>query len=98
MAGTLFRRKFDVDGASGTWRLRELSETLGESFSLSGDGIQIGPPCFGQHVTFREGVAVHINAFNFPLGMAEKLAMAILAGMPARTAGVTDGVAHRIVN
>src|SRR5262245_1072682 len=31
-----------------------------------------------------EGVAVHINAFNFPCwGMLEKLAPALLAGMPA---------------
>jgi len=39
----------------------------------------------GQHVyTSRQGVAIHINAFNFPVwGMLEKLAPAILAGMPA---------------
>ena len=31
-----------------------------------------------------EGVAVHINAFNFPVwGMLEKLAPTLLAGMPA---------------
>ncbi len=39
----------------------------------------------GQHVyTSRPGVAVHINAFNFPVwGMLEKLAPTLLAGMPA---------------
>jgi len=39
----------------------------------------------GQHVyTSRQGVAIHINAFNFPVwGMLEKLAPALLAGMPA---------------
>lgn len=38
----------------------------------------------GQHIcTPLRGVAVHINAFNFPVwGMLEKLAPAILAGMP----------------
>jgi oxepin-CoA hydrolase/3-oxo-5,6-dehydrosuberyl-CoA semialdehyde dehydrogenase len=39
----------------------------------------------GQHVcTSLQGVAVHINAFNFPVwGMLEKLAPTLLAGMPA---------------
>jgi len=38
----------------------------------------------GQHICVpRRGVAVHINAFNFPVwGMLEKLAPAIIAGMP----------------
>ena len=32
----------------------------------------------------KEGVAVHINAFNFPVwGMLEKIAVNLLAGMPA---------------
>src|SRR5437660_7048833 len=39
----------------------------------------------GQHVCVPlEGVAVHINAFNFPVwGMLEKLAPTLLAGVPA---------------
>ena len=38
----------------------------------------------GSHILVpRGGVAVHINAFNFPVwGMLEKLAPAFLAGMP----------------
>ncbi|MEQ8523767.1 phenylacetic acid degradation bifunctional protein PaaZ [Gracilimonas sp.] len=38
----------------------------------------------GQHICVpRHGVAVHINAFNFPIwGMLEKLAPSIIAGMP----------------
>jgi len=38
----------------------------------------------GQHIyTPRHGVAVHINAFNFPVwGMLEKLAPTLLAGVP----------------
>lgn len=39
----------------------------------------------GQHIcTSLKGVAVHINAFNFPVwGMLEKLAPTLLAGVPA---------------
>ncbi|MEM9676898.1 MAG: phenylacetic acid degradation bifunctional protein PaaZ [Pseudomonadota bacterium] len=39
----------------------------------------------GQHIyTPKKGVAVHINAFNFPVwGMLEKLAPSLLAGLPA---------------
>jgi oxepin-CoA hydrolase / 3-oxo-5,6-dehydrosuberyl-CoA semialdehyde dehydrogenase len=47
---------------------------------------------FGKNNTFmgthilspKEGVAIHINAFNFPVwGMLEKIAVNLLAGMPA---------------
>lgn len=59
----------------------------------------------GQHVfTPLRGVAVHINAYNFPTwGMLEKLAPTWLAGMPAivkpasSTAYLTEMVVHRIV-
>ena len=39
----------------------------------------------GQHICVpKQGVAIHINAFNFPVwGMLEKLAPTLLAGMPA---------------
>ncbi len=54
----------------------------------------------GQHVwARRRGVAVHINAFNFPAwGLCEKLACALLAGMPVITkpATATALVAHRL--
>jgi oxepin-CoA hydrolase/3-oxo-5,6-dehydrosuberyl-CoA semialdehyde dehydrogenase len=43
---------------------------------------------------------VHINAFNFPgWGLCEKLACAVLAGMPvlAKPATATALVAHRLV-
>ncbi|TQV84570.1 phenylacetic acid degradation bifunctional protein PaaZ [Aliikangiella coralliicola] len=38
----------------------------------------------GQHIlTSKEGVAVHINAFNFPVwGMLEKIAPSLIAGVP----------------
>ena len=59
----------------------------------------------GQHIlTPRLGTAVHINAFNFPCwGMLEKLAPAILAGMPAiikpasSTAYLTELMFRRMV-
>jgi oxepin-CoA hydrolase / 3-oxo-5,6-dehydrosuberyl-CoA semialdehyde dehydrogenase len=59
----------------------------------------------GQHLyVSREGAAVHINAFNFPVwGMLEKLAPTLLAGMPAivkpatATAYLTELVVRRIV-
>ncbi len=46
---------------------------------------------YGQHILVpRHGVAVHINAFNFPAwGFAEKAACALLAGMPVITKPAT---------
>jgi oxepin-CoA hydrolase/3-oxo-5,6-dehydrosuberyl-CoA semialdehyde dehydrogenase len=45
----------------------------------------------GQHIlTSRRGVAVQINAFNFPVwGMLEKLAPALLAGVPSLVKAAT---------
>ena len=59
----------------------------------------------GQHIfTSRPGVAVHINAYNFPCwGMLEKLAPALLAGVPAivkpasSTAYLTELMVRHIV-
>src|ERR1700733_11414748 len=59
----------------------------------------------GQHIfVSREGAAVHINAFNFPVwGMLEKLAPTLLAGMPAivkpatATAYLTELVVRRMI-
>ncbi len=52
----------------------------------------------------REGVAIHINAFNFPVwGMLEKIAVNLLAGMPAivkpaeQTAYLTELVVREII-
>jgi oxepin-CoA hydrolase/3-oxo-5,6-dehydrosuberyl-CoA semialdehyde dehydrogenase len=80
--------KFDIDGASATLAAyADLGETLGaRTFLVDGDGVQVGRTArmAGQHiVTPRRGVAVHVNAFNFPAwGLAEKAAVALLAGMP----------------
>lgn len=52
----------------------------GEHAPLSRTGSFIG-----QHIMVpKEGVAIHINAFNFPIwGMLEKVAVNLLAGVPA---------------
>ncbi len=79
---------FDVDGASGTLAFYGgLGKSLGErTFLTEGDGIQLAKTeaFWGQHLLVpRQGVAVHVNAFNFPAwGFAEKAACALLAGMP----------------
>jgi 3,4-dehydroadipyl-CoA semialdehyde dehydrogenase len=95
--------KFDVDGAIGTLlAYAELGAELGDGrFLVEGEGLQLGrsPRFHGQHVAVpRHGVAVHINAFNFPAwGLAEKAAAALLAGMPvlSKPATATAMLAHR---
>ena len=80
--------KFDIDGATGTLAAyAALAETLpARGFLSDGPGTQLGrtPRFWGQHILVpRPGVAVHVNAFNFPAwGMTEKMACALLAGMP----------------
>lgn len=55
----------------------------------------------GTHVLVpKEGVAIHINAFNFPVwGMLEKIAVNLLAGMPAivKPATVTSYLTEAVV-
>lgn len=97
--------KFDIDGGAVTLsHYAELGAKLGSAALLAdGDPLQIGRTARmgGQHVWGRRrGVAVHINAFNFPgWGLCEKLAPALLAGMPVITkpATATAVVAHRMV-
>ncbi|MFT4538336.1 MAG: 3,4-dehydroadipyl-CoA semialdehyde dehydrogenase [Planctomycetota bacterium] len=80
--------KFDIDGATGTLAAyAHTAKSMGERpFISDGDGLQLGRTArfWGQHVwVTRPGVAVHINAFNFPAwGMLEKAACALLAGVP----------------
>lgn len=80
----------DIDGGIGTMFVfaskgrREMPDGHvyldGEVEQLSRNGTFLG-----QHIcTPLHGVAVHINAFNFPVwGMLEKLAPTLLAGVPA---------------
>ena len=97
--------KFDIDGAAGTLaHYAELGARLGAAKLLvDGEPVQVGRTARmgGQHVWVpRPGVAVHVNAFNFPAwGLAEKAATALLAGMPvvSKPATATAPVAHRLV-
>jgi 3,4-dehydroadipyl-CoA semialdehyde dehydrogenase len=96
---------FDVDGALYTMKYyakigRALAEGQmlqeGASLSLSKTGV------FGaQHfLTPAKGVAVFINAFNFPAwGFCEKAAPALLSGVPicVKPASPTAWLAHRMV-
>lgn len=95
--------KFDIDGAIGTLAFyASLGAKLGQVRHLAEPVEQLGQDSrfFGQHVWLpRRGVALHINAFNFPAwGLAEKLATSILAGMPVITkpATSTSIVAYRV--
>ncbi len=96
---------FDVDGASGTLAFYgALGKGLGDSpFVIDGESTQQSRSgeLIGQHVFVpRRGVAVHVNAFNFPLwGFAEKAACSLLAGMPVITkpASATALVTERCI-
>jgi oxepin-CoA hydrolase/3-oxo-5,6-dehydrosuberyl-CoA semialdehyde dehydrogenase len=81
---------FDVDGGFGTFFVyasKGRREFPNEPFFLDGppEAISKGGTFVGRHICVPlEGVAVHINAFNFPVwGMMEKLATSLLAGVPA---------------
>jgi oxepin-CoA hydrolase/3-oxo-5,6-dehydrosuberyl-CoA semialdehyde dehydrogenase len=75
-AGTLF--SFSSKGRRELPNQRVLIDGTMEPLSKGGSFV-------GQHVyTSLQGVAVHINAFNFPVwGMLEKLGPTLLAGVPA---------------
>ncbi|HEY0130569.1 MAG TPA: phenylacetic acid degradation bifunctional protein PaaZ [Allosphingosinicella sp.] len=75
-AGTLF--SFSSKGRRELPNGRILIDGQTEPLSKGGTFV-------GQHVyTSLQGVAVHINAFNFPVwGMLEKLGPTLLAGVPA---------------
>jgi oxepin-CoA hydrolase / 3-oxo-5,6-dehydrosuberyl-CoA semialdehyde dehydrogenase len=68
----------------------------GEAAKLSRNGTFIG-----HHICIpKEGVAVHINAYNFPVwGMLEKIAVNLLAGVPAvvKPATVTSFLTEAVV-
>src|SRR5690625_914113 len=101
----------DIDGGIGTLLSysskgrRELPNTKvlldGDLEPLSRDG-----SFSAQHIlTPKPGVAIHINAFNFPCwGMLEKLAPTWLAGMPAiikpasQTAYLTELVVRKMLD
>ncbi len=74
-----------------------------ETFALDGDniGLSKGGTFAAQHVLLpKEGVALHINAFNFPVwGMLEKIAVNLLAGVAAvvKPASITSYLTETVV-
>ena len=74
-----------------------------ETFTLDGDPINLGKQntFMGHHILVpKEGVAIHINAYNFPVwGMLEKIAVNLLAGVPAivKPATVTSYLTEAVV-
>src|SRR5579862_1564202 len=74
-----------------------------QPFSRDGEGISLskGNSFMAQHILVpKEGTAIHINAFNFPVwGMLEKIAVNLLAGMPAvvKPASITSFLAEAVV-
>jgi oxepin-CoA hydrolase/3-oxo-5,6-dehydrosuberyl-CoA semialdehyde dehydrogenase len=79
----------DIDGGIGTlFAYASLRRQLGnQRFYVDGDTAKISKngSFIGQHIMSpKQGVVVHINAFNFPIwGMLEKLSANWLAGVPA---------------
>lgn len=79
----------DIEGGIGTlfaYSSRGRREFPNETFHVEGpvEALSKGGSFVGRHICVPlEGVAMHINAFNFPVwGMLEKLAPALLAGVP----------------
>jgi oxepin-CoA hydrolase / 3-oxo-5,6-dehydrosuberyl-CoA semialdehyde dehydrogenase len=74
-----------------------------EPFCLDGEGHQLGKAgtFMGHHLLVpKEGIAIHINAFNFPVwGMLEKIAVNLLAGVPAivKPATITSFLTEAVV-
>ena len=100
----------DIDGGIGTafaFASKASRELQNTRIHVDGDveGLSKAGSFVGQHIyVSREGAAVHINAFNFPVwGMLEKLAPTLIAGMPAivkpatATAYLTELVVRRII-
>ncbi|MBP9212462.1 MAG: phenylacetic acid degradation bifunctional protein PaaZ [Bacteroidetes bacterium] len=97
---------FDIDGGIGTlfaYASKGRKELPNQSVFIDGgtEVLSKGGTFVGRHICVPlEGVAVHINAFNFPVwGMLEKFAPAFLAGMPCiiKPATSTSYVAQRVV-
>jgi oxepin-CoA hydrolase/3-oxo-5,6-dehydrosuberyl-CoA semialdehyde dehydrogenase len=87
---TLFDSKFDIDGGIGvllSYASKAKRELPNDKVIIEGPPEQLGQEgdFLGQHLlTPRLGVAVQVNAFNFPVwGPLEKLAPALIAGVPS---------------
>ncbi len=87
---TLYDSKFDIDGGIGvllSYASKAKRELPNDKVIVEGPPEQLGKEgdFLGQHLlTPRLGVAVQVNAFNFPVwGPLEKLAPALIAGVPS---------------
>jgi oxepin-CoA hydrolase / 3-oxo-5,6-dehydrosuberyl-CoA semialdehyde dehydrogenase len=96
----------DIEGGVGTlfaYASKGKRELPNERFIIDGDmeGLSKTGSFIGQHLyTSLQGVAIHINAYNFPVwGMLEKLASTFLAGVSAivKPASATGYVAEHAV-
>jgi oxepin-CoA hydrolase/3-oxo-5,6-dehydrosuberyl-CoA semialdehyde dehydrogenase len=103
---TLPDARFDVDGGLGvlaSYASKGRRELPDGTVLLDGEAEPLGKggQFLGQHVlTPRHGVAVQVNAFNFPVwGPLEKFAPAFLAGVPSlvKPASSTAYVTARLV-
>jgi oxepin-CoA hydrolase/3-oxo-5,6-dehydrosuberyl-CoA semialdehyde dehydrogenase len=103
---TLGDSKFDVDGGFGvlfTYASKGRRELPADSVLVEGAVEQLGRggQFVGQHIlTPLRGVAVQVNAFNFPVwGPLEKFAPAFLAGVPSviKPATTTAFLTHRLI-
>lgn len=96
--------KFDIDGGTAVLaHYAYLAKSLGEQpWIVADEATEVfrGSKIRAEHVLVpRHGLAIHINAFNFPAwGMLGKAAVALLAGMPVlcKPATSTSLLAHRI--
>jgi oxepin-CoA hydrolase/3-oxo-5,6-dehydrosuberyl-CoA semialdehyde dehydrogenase len=99
----------DIEGGIGNvFANASLRKQLGNMpFYVDGPPVLTsrGGTFMGHHIMVpKEGVAVHINAFNFPIwGMLEKCAVNWMAGMPAIvkpatvTSYLTEAMVHAII-
>lgn len=100
----------DIDGGFGTlfaYASRGRREFPDETYYVDGgpEALSKGGTFIGRHICVpMEGVAVQINAFNFPVwGMLEKFATSFLAGVPSIvkpatvTSYLTESVAKAMV-
>ena len=103
---TPFDSRFDVDGGIGvllTYASKGRRELPADTVLVEGEVEQLGRggQFVGQHIlTSLRGVAVQVNAFNFPVwGPLEKFAPAFLAGVPSviKPATTTAFLTHRMV-
>lgn len=96
--------KFDIDGGIAVLaHYAYLSKSLGEHpWIVADESAEVfrSSKIRAEHVLVpRHGLAIHINAFNFPAwGMLGKAAVSLLAGMPTicKPATSTAWLAHRI--